>query len=429
MSKPFLAGVRVLDVTGALAGPYCTTILSDLGAEVIKVEPADGDSLRLRQIGEKMQPIPFDLIHRDKSSIAIDLKTPEGKEVLRRLARTADILVENFRTGAMAGLGLGYDDLKDECPDLVYCSISGFGQFGPMKDAKGIDLVAQAYGGLMSVTGHKDQIAKAGFPLSDLGTGMWAAVGVLAALMRARDGGGGAFIDVALADSIAAWTVWEVADFVASGEVPGPLGTAHRLVAPVQAFDCADAKTLVIGATDRSWSRLCVVLGLDEPADERFATEYLRFVNREALTEVLQQQFLQQPRDHWIHIMRDAGIPCGPVNTIDAVLADEQFAVRGMFLHDEVRHGSPIIVNTPIVSDGAPRARGRAPKVGEDTLRLLLDLGYTAEDIVSLSSAGVVSVNGEPAPSSQAPIVTRPKYSSRTPRHAIRPHQRCTRKQ
>src|SRR3954454_12981075 len=156
MARPFLADVRVLDVTGALAGPYCTTILSDLGAEVIKVEPVGGDSLRKRLIGEKREPIPFDLIHRDKDSIALDLKAAAGREVLQRLAQTADVLVENFRAGAMAGLGLGYDDLRESCPDLVYCSISGFGQFGPMRDAKGLDLIAQAYGGLMSVTGTDD---------------------------------------------------------------------------------------------------------------------------------------------------------------------------------------------------------------------------------------------------------------------------------
>jgi crotonobetainyl-CoA:carnitine CoA-transferase CaiB-like acyl-CoA transferase len=390
MSKSFLEGVRVLDVTGALAGPYCTTILSDLGAEVIKVEPVTGDSLRNRRIGKRKQPIPFDLIHRDKSSIAVDLKSTEGKEVLRRLARNADILVENFRAGAMDSLGLSYDHLKEDCPNLVYCSISGFGQFGPMKDAKGLDLIAQAYGGLMSVTGHDGHIAKAGFPISDLGTGMWAVIGVLAALERVRRGGGGAYIDVALADTVASWSVWEAADYVATGDVPGPLGTAHRLVAPVQAFECADEKTLVIGATDRSWVRLCEVLDMDGSTDERFATEYLRFANRDALTEILQGKFYAHPRDYWISVMREAGVPCGPVNNIDAVLKDEQFAARGVFQRDEVRFGTPIIVNTPIISDGAPRARGRAPSIGEDSSRLLFEIGYTSDEIASLHSSSVV---------------------------------------
>jgi crotonobetainyl-CoA:carnitine CoA-transferase CaiB-like acyl-CoA transferase len=152
-ATPFLDGVRVLDITGALAGPYCTTILSDLGAEVIKVEPVDGDSLRRRLVGPDQRPLPFDLVHRNKRSLAVDIKSAPGRRIVRDLARNADVLVENFRVGALAGQGLGYADLKDECPDLVYCSISGFGQFGPMRDAKGIDLVAQAYGGLLSVTG------------------------------------------------------------------------------------------------------------------------------------------------------------------------------------------------------------------------------------------------------------------------------------
>jgi crotonobetainyl-CoA:carnitine CoA-transferase CaiB-like acyl-CoA transferase len=402
MSTSFLEGVRVLDVTGALAGPYCTTILSDLGAEVIKVEPLTGDSLRNRRIGKRKQSIPFDLIHRDKSSIAVDLKNPQGKEVLHRLARTADVLVENFRAGAMDSLGLGYEHLKEECPNLVYCSISGFGQFGPLKGAKGLDLIAQAYGGLMSVTGHDGQIAKAGFPISDLGTGMWAVIGVLAALQRVRGGGGGAYIDVALADTVASWSVWEAADYVATGEVPGPLGTAHRLVAPVQAFECADEKTLVIGATDRSWIRLCEVLEMDSTTDGRFATEYLRFANRDALTKILQEKFHAHSRDYWIDVMRDAGVPCGPVNTIDAVLKDEQFAIRGVFQYDEERFGTPIIVNTPIISDGAPRARGRAPRIGEDSSRLLFEIGYTTEEVASLCSANVVSGRENSTPGSGA---------------------------
>ena len=164
-TRPYLQGVRVLDVTGALAGPYCTMILSDLGAEVVKIEPVEGDALRGRTMGTGSRPLPFDLVHRDKGSLAVNLKAPEGREIILSLARRSHVLVENFRVGALAALRLGYEHLKDECPDLVYCSISGFGQFGPMRDAKGIDLIAQAYAGLMSVTGSDDgRLAKAGLP-------------------------------------------------------------------------------------------------------------------------------------------------------------------------------------------------------------------------------------------------------------------------
>ncbi|MGW3127353.1 CaiB/BaiF CoA transferase family protein [Streptomyces sp. NPDC001123] len=390
----FLEGVRVLDVTGALAGPYCTTILSDLGADVLKIEPVTGDRLRARRMGPQHRSIPFDLTHRDKGSLAVDMKSPAGAGIVRSLARRSDVLVENFRAGAMARLGLGYEDLRPECPDLVYCSISGFGQFGPMRDAKGIDLIAQAYSGLMSVTGTTDgQLAKAGFPVSDVGTGMWGAIGVLAALLRARAGGGGAYVDVALADSVAAWSLWEVADYVATGVEPAPLGTAHRLAAPYEAFTCKDGATLVLGAVDRAWEALCAVLELDLRGDPRFATEYERFLHRAPLAEIIQARFATDSRDHWMDVLRAAGVPCGPVNGIGDILTDEQFAVRGLFVHDKERFAEPTIVNTPIVADGAPRARGRAPEVGSSTGAVLAELGYDEERIAALVEEGVVAVS------------------------------------
>lgn len=391
-TAPFLQGIRVLDITGALAGPYCTTILSDLGAEVTKIEPVDGDGMRRRATTADGSSLPFDLIHRDKGSLAIDLKTPRGQQIVRELARRSHVLVENFRVGAMAKLGLGYEDLRDECPDLVYCSISGFGQFGPMKDAKGIDLIAQAFGGLMSVTGTDDgQLAKAGYPMSDAGSGMWAAIGVLAALMRSRLGGGGSHIDVSLTDTVASWSVWEVADYVVTGEIPGPLGTSHRLAAPYQAFTSGDGQTLVIGAVERSWPSLCTVLDIDLSDDPRFATEYERFRHRAALSELLQVRFDGAPRDHWIEALRAAGVPCGPVNSIDAVVSDPQYAARGMFPRDRERHGQDMIVNTPIIADGAPRARGRAPRLGESTGELLAELGYADDEIAELVDSGVIA--------------------------------------
>ncbi|MEU6381793.1 CoA transferase [Streptomyces sp. NPDC046909] len=392
-TRGFLAGVRILEITGALAGPYCTTVLADLGAEVIKVEPVDGDGLRRRVVGPDRKPIPFDLVHRGKASLAVDIKQPDGRAIVRRLAAASDVLVENFRVGALAAQGLGYDDLVPECPDLVYCSISGFGQFGPMRDAKGIDLIAQAYGGLMSVTGSADgELAKAGYPVSDLATGMWGAIGILAALQRARAGGGGAHIDVSLADAVAAWSVWEVADYVGTSTVPGPLGTAHRLAAPYQAFTCGDRRTLVIGAVDRAWPALCRVLGVDLSSDPRFGTEYERFVHREELAELLQVRFDEAPRDEWMVRLREAGIPCGPVNTVAAMIDDSHYAARGMFPHDEERFGHPTVVNTPILSDGAPRATGRAPVLGADTARLLSELGFDDVAVDRLATRGVIAV-------------------------------------
>jgi catechol 2,3-dioxygenase-like lactoylglutathione lyase family enzyme len=183
--------------------------------------------MRRRTMGADGKPLPFDLVHRDKASLAVDLKTAEGREIVRKLAQRSDVFVENFRGGALQKAGLGYEDLREDCPNLVYCSISGFGQFGPMRDMKGVDLIAQAYGGLLSVTGTADgQLAKAGFPVADLGTGMWGAIGVLAALLRARAAGCGSYVDVSLADTIAAWSLWEIADYASTSAALGPLGTA-----------------------------------------------------------------------------------------------------------------------------------------------------------------------------------------------------------
>ena len=390
---PFLDGVRVLDVTAALAGPYCTTILSDLGAEVIKVEPPAGDPMRQRMGDGSGRSLPFAMIHRNKRSLAVDLKTDDGRRIVARLAEEADVFVENFRPGALKKLGLGYEDLRPACPDLVYCSLSGFGQTGPKREFKGLDLIAQAYGGLMSVTGSVDgQLAKAGYPVSDLGSGMWGAIGILAALVRAQNGGGGSYIDVSLADTIASWSVWETSEYVVTGEEPGPLGTAHRLAAPYQGFECADGATVVLGAVDRLWPRLVELLGLDGlENDERFGSEYDRFRNREALAEVLAERFGTQTRDHWVEELRRLGIPCGPVNTIGEIVRDDQYEARGMFVHDDEQLGYPTLVSTPVVADGAPRIRRRAPLLGEDTVSVLTELGITEDEIQALLERGAVA--------------------------------------
>jgi crotonobetainyl-CoA:carnitine CoA-transferase CaiB-like acyl-CoA transferase len=397
-SEPFLAGVRVLDITNALAGPYCTSILSDLGAEVIKLEPTTGDPLRRRLLGDGARPIPFDLVHRDKGSLAVNLKSADGVRVVRALAETADVLVENFRAGALPRLGLGYDDLRTACPKLVYCSISGFGQFGPMRDTKGVDLIAQAYGGLMSVTGSDDgTLAKAGYPMSDLGSGMWGAVGVLAGLLRARASGVGTHLDISLTDTVAAWALWEVADFDSTGEVPGPLGTAHRLAAPYQAFQCADGQTMVIGAVDRLWPRLCEMLSVDLDDDPRFRDEMTRFKNRRELASILQVAFLRRDLEDWIVTLQSAGVPVSRVNSIADIVNDQHFTERGVFVRDPEQFGDPTIVNVPIVADGAPRARGRAPELGDATVRLLKEVGYDDAAVDGLIAAGTVAAPAHPA--------------------------------
>jgi CoA:oxalate CoA-transferase len=259
----------------------------------------------------------------------------------------------------------------------------------------------------MSVTGSPNgEIGKAGYTIGDLGTGMWGAIGVLAALVRVRAGLGGSFIDVSLADTIAGWSLWEVADFVGTGQIPGPLGTAHRLVAPYESFTCGDGEMLVIGVTQRAWTDLCDVLGIDLSADARFDTEYSRFTHRKELAAVLQERFGTAARDLWIGRLRAVGIACGPVNNIEQMLNDAQFAARDMFPSDVARFGHPRIVNTPLIADGAPRAQRRAPALGEDTVALLEEIGLDDLAIAALVDDTVVGVMGSPSRASDRTLVT-----------------------
>jgi crotonobetainyl-CoA:carnitine CoA-transferase CaiB-like acyl-CoA transferase len=386
----FLEGVRVLDVTGALAGPYCTTVLSDLGADVIKVEPLDGDAIR----GRWGDSLSFDMVHRNKRSFAVDLKTERGHALVRRLALTADVVVENFRPGSLARLGLGPDELLAERPDIVYCSISGFGQTGPLRDAQGYDLIAQAFGGLLSATGSADGApAAAGFPVGDLGAGMWGAIGVLAALLRARSGGGGAYVDVSLAETVAGWSVWEVADYVATGESPGAVGAGHRRYAPYGAFACGDGRSIMLVGGERYWPRLCEVLGSPElAADPRWDTDAKRLADLPALTAELEGRLSAATRDEWVARFRAAGVPCGPINTIEELVADPHLRSRGLFASDP-ELTPHVLVNSPLVADGAPRIRGRGPRCGEDTLALLAELDVGETEARQLVADRVVAVD------------------------------------
>lgn len=388
----FLAGVRVLDATEALAGPYCTAILSDLGAEVIKVERLTGDPMRTRGKG-RMVSLPFTMVQRNKKSIALDFTDVRGRDVLLRLLETADIFVQNFRPGVLEKYALAYEDLKAAFPQLIYCSISGFGQTGPLREAGGVDLIAQGYAGLMSVTGFADRgPAKAGYPVSDVGAGMWAVIGVLAALERCRRIGVGAHIDVALTDSIFAWSVWEVADYQMTGQVPGPLGTAHRLIAPYQAFICGDGKWLTVAAAQTHWHKFCEILCLSRLiADERFISEYSRFEHREELAAELQPAFRLADQPTWLSRLREAGVPCGPVHDIASLMQEPQFAARQMIAKLETDSGQVGVINSPIKSDGAPGVMSPAPGIGQHTVELLAEIGLSELEIRDLATGGVVN--------------------------------------
>lgn len=389
----FLSGIRVVELTTALAGPYATTILADLGAEVIKVEGTDGDPMRRRRGAGSAVSLPFAMIHRNKSSLAVDLKNPRGQEIARRVIDTADVLVENFRPGVVARLRLDYDTVRQTNPGIVYCSVSGFGQSGPLSPLGGVDLIAQGFGGLMSVTGFSaGEPAKAGYPVSDFGTGMWGAIGVLAALARRAATGEGAHIDVSLAECVASWSLWEVADWQARGEVPAPLGTAHRLAAPYQGFACKDGRFINVAATGQRWGEFCAAVGAPQlRGDPRFADEVLRYANRLDLAELLGRQFALRDRDEWIKLLRDAKIPCGPINTIPEMLADEHLAARRLFAQLRLGDQDATVVRTPVVADGAPRVVRQPPELGADTRALLSEAGYADGDIAGLARDAVIA--------------------------------------
>lgn len=394
MDGAFLAETRVVEFTATLAGPYATTILADLGAEVVNVEGISGDSMRRRQrAADEGLSLPFAMIHRNKGSVAVDLKDPRGTEVARRLVAMADAVVENFPPGVTDGLGLGYDAVRAINLSVVYCSISGFGQNGPLSHLGGVDLIAQGFGGLMSVTGFSPlEPAKAGFPVSDVGTGMWAAIGVLGALARRRATGAGAHVGISLAECVASWALWEVADWQTRGEVPAPLGTAHRLTAPYQAFCCKDDRFVNVAATVDRWRAFCEAVGLPElVGDPRFATEVARFANRAKLSALLQRRFASRPRDEWIGVLRAVKVPCGPINTIPEVLDDTHLRSRQLF--GRVTSGADewTVVRTPIVSTGAPRAVRQPPELGEDTRTVLGHLGFTDDAIDRLAGEGVIA--------------------------------------
>ena len=380
-----LEGIRVLDVTQVMAGPFCTMQLCDMGADVIKVEPPDGDSVRRIGAGNGRESAPFNAVNRGKRGIVLDLKQPAAQRVFRRLLGTADILVENYRPGVMRGFGLDYVSLAPEFPALIYASISGYGQTGPHAARGGFDLVAQGVSGLMSITGEPGRPpAKVGVPLTDLGAGLFALAAILAALHYRTRTGRGQHVDTSLVEAGVALSVWESAEYFSEGRIPQPLGSAHRMFAPYQAIACADGHITLGTANDRLFNRLCEVFERPEWATEPdYATAALRVRNRASLIARIEAITSAQPRHYWLDRFEREGIPCGPVNDYAQVFDDPQVRARGMVV--EVDHpvlGPMKALGSPIkMSETPPDARRRAPLLDEHTREVLLEAGCTEEEI------------------------------------------------
>ena len=395
MSAPPLDGVKVLDCTQFMAGPYCTLILADMGADVVKVERLQGgDDTRRSAPTINEVSSQFLMINRNKRSIALDLKAPEGKETFKRLAKGSDVVVQNFRPGTMEELGLGYKDLKPLNDALIYCSISGFGQTGPYAHRGGFDLVAQGMSGIMSVTGIPDgPPIKVGVPITDLAAGMYGANGVMAAYIHRLKTGQGQHVDTSLLEAGIALTVWETGVLWATGESPYPMGSAHRINAPYQALRCMDQPITIGAANQANWERLCNAMDREElREDPRFETGPLRRQNYEELAEELEKTLLTRPADYWLPKLEEEGVPSGPLNDMAQVYQDPHVLDRDMVVElDHPTVGRVRAIGIPVKLSESPGAiRRPAPLLGQHTQEVLREHGFSDGEVAHLLESGVV---------------------------------------
>ena len=381
-----LDGVRVLDVSQIMAGPFCSMLLGDMGADVIKVEPpAEGDQTR-HAMGFKLKgsdSLGFFNLNRNKRSLALDLKTNDGRDVFYRLVKTADILVENYRPGVTRRLGIDYPKLREINPRLIYASISGFGQTGPWADRPGFDLIAQAMSGVMSITGQPGAPpTKSGVPVSDIGCALFAMYGILSAFILREKTGRGQYIDASLFEAAIAFSIWDISEFWGTGQVPGPLGTANRFSAPYQAVKAQDGYFVLGANSNRLWRSLCEVLNRpDLAADDRFRTIAGRLRNRPILIEELEKSFSKRAADEWVSILLGAGIPAGPILNYAQALASEQVQAREAVMElDHPVEGRIKSIGFPVkLSETRQHVRRPPPLLGEHNSEIFDELGIAGE--------------------------------------------------
>ena len=392
-----LEGIRVIDLTRVVAGPYCTMMLGDLGAEVIKIEqPGKGDDSRaFAPPYQGDQASYFLSVNRNKKSITLDLKSPAGREILWRLIEAADVLVENFRPGVMDRLGFGYAAVSARRPSLVYCAISGFGATGPYKDRGGYDAIAQGEAGLMDLTGPADGAPyKLGTPIADMACGNAAAQGILAALYSRRDSGLGQQVEISMYEATAALLIYNASAYFATGETPRRRGNAHASIVPYETFEASDGWLTLGVANDDQWRRFCNVVGRGELIDDgRFATQPDRVRHREPLLALVRGILKQRRRDEWLATFDPEGIPCGAIRTVGEVCDGDVLAARDMVV--EMPHataGTVKGIRSPVHLDRTPLDRYMPPpRLGEHTGVVLGGLlGYAEEEIAAFARDGVI---------------------------------------
>lgn len=397
-SEPLpLEGIRILDLTRVLAGPYCTMMLGDLGADVIKVEaPGRGDDTRAwgPPFTDNGESAYFLSANRNKRSMTLNLKTTGGLEVLKRLIAESDVLVENFKTGTLAGWGLDETALQDLRPDLIYCTITGYGYSGPYSDRPGYDFMVQALGGFMSVTGPADgKPYRAGVAIADLSAGIFACNAVLAALFKRERTGSGSRIDLSLLDSQVAIMSYVASNFLVSGVRPGRYGNGHPNIVPYQEFRAKDGHFAFAAGNDRQWAIFCQAVGKDDwVEDERFATNEARVRNRELVSQHLADLFTERDVSEWLDLCLEIGIPAAPINSIDQVFEDPQVQSRGLRI--EANHpetGAVPMVASPLRFGAQPLpARIPPPRLGEHTRDILSEIGYRSDELSALRESGAI---------------------------------------
>jgi len=397
MAAP-LTGVRVVEVGNYMAAPFCAMQLADLGAEVIKVEhPDGGDQVRQSAPLIDGEGSAFMRLNRNKRSMALDLKTDQGKEIFRKLVATADVVVENLRPGTMKDLGLDYESLERINHGLIYVAASGWGQDGPLRDQPGMDIMAQARSGLMSITGTPGgEPVKVGVPVCDLVCALYGALAAVAALYARGDDGEGQFIDVSLLEAGVSLAIWEAGRFFATGEIPQASGSAHQSAAPYQAFRAADGWLTIGATTPPNWKALCEALGLQSLLeDERYTDASRRHRNREALASTIESITSTRPTMHWLAALGEAGVPCAPIEDFGKVFTDPHLLARNYYWDAPHRTVGPVRqLGSPMRFSSTPvRRDSAAPLLGEDSAVLLAELGYGAAEVRSLIEKHVVKAS------------------------------------